>query len=93
MATVFIPSLMRDLTGGEQTVEVSGSTVREIVNGLEGRYPGFKDRLMDGFRLKGNITVAVDGEVSPIGVLADVKENSEVHFLPAIAGGSPQEKT
>ena len=87
MATVFIPSLMQDLTGGERTVEMPGRTVREIVNGLEGRYPGMKDRLMDGFRLKGNITVAVYGEVSPVGVLADVGESSEVHFLPAIAGG------
>ena len=87
MATVFIPSLMQDLTGGERTVEMPGRTVREIVNGLEGRYPGMKDRLMVGFRLKGNITVAVDGEVSPVGVLADVGESSEVHFLPAIAGG------
>jgi hypothetical protein len=47
-----------------------------------------KARLMDGFRLKGNITVAVDGEVSPVGVLAEVGESSEVHFLPAIAGGA-----
>jgi hypothetical protein len=42
---------------------------------------------MDGFKLKGNITVAVDGEVSPVGVLAKVQENSEVHFLPALGGG------
>ncbi len=88
MATVFIPSLMQDLTDGQQTVEVAGATVREIVNALEGPYPGMKARLMDGFRLKGNITVAVDGEVSPVGVLAEVGESSEVHFLPAIAGGA-----
>ena len=88
MATVFIPSLMQDLTEGQQTVEVAGATVREIVNALEGDYPGMKARLMDGFRLKGNITVAVDGEVSPVGVLAEVGESSEVHFLPAIAGGA-----
>jgi len=88
MATVFIPSLMQDLTDGQQTVEVTGATVREIVNALEGDYPGMKARLMDGFRLKGNITVAVDGEVSPVGVLAEVGESSEVHFLPAIAGGA-----
>ena len=88
MATVFIPSLMQDLTDGQQTVEVTGATVREIVNALEGNYPGMKARLMDGFRLKGNITVAVDGEVSPVGVLAEVGESSEVHFLPAIAGGA-----
>ena len=34
-----------------------------------------------------NISVAVDGEVSEIGILERVSPNSEVHFLPAIAGG------
>ncbi len=87
MATVFIPSLMQELTDGRQQIEVSGSTVREIINMLEESHPGIKNRLMDGFKLKGNVTVAVDGEVSPIGVLAKVQENSEVHFLPALGGG------
>jgi molybdopterin synthase sulfur carrier subunit len=87
MATVFIPSLMQKLTGGQQQVAVSGSTVREIINNLEEEYPGVKERLMDKFRLKPNITVAVDGEVTPIGMLEKVGEDSEVHFLPAIGGG------
>jgi molybdopterin synthase sulfur carrier subunit len=87
MATVFIPSLMQKLTGGQQQVAVSGSTVREIINNLEEEYPGIKERLMDKFRLKPNITVAVDGEVTPIGMLEKVDEDSEVHFLPAIGGG------
>ena len=78
---------MQELTDGRQQIEVSGSTVREIINMLEESHPGIKNRLMDGFKLKGNVTVAVDGEVSPIGVLAKVQENSEVHFLPALGGG------
>ena len=57
-------------------MDVTGLTVREIINELEQSHPGVKDRLMDGFKLKGNITVAVDGEVSPVGVLAKVQENS-----------------
>ena len=87
MATVFIPSLMRKLTGDRETVVVPGSTVREIINNLEAEHPGMKDQLVDKFRLKGNITVAVDGEVSPLGILEKVGEDSEVHFLPAIGGG------
>ena len=62
MATVFIPSLMQELTEGNAQLDVPGSTVREIIRELEQSYPGVKDRLMDGFKLKGNITVAVDGE-------------------------------
>ena len=87
MATVFIPSLMRKLTDDRETVVVPGSTVREIINNLEAEHPGMKDQLVDKFRLKGNITVAVDGEVSPLGILEKVGEDSEVHFLPAIGGG------
>ena len=87
MATVFIPSLMRKLTGDRETVVVSGATVREVINNLEAEHPGMKDQLVDKFRLKGNITVAVDGEVSPLGILEKVGEDSEVHFLPAIGGG------
>ena len=87
MATVFIPSLMRRLTDDRETVVVPGATVREIINNLEAEHPGMKDQLVDKFRLKGNITVAVDGEVSPLGILEKVGEDSEVHFLPAIGGG------
>ena len=87
MATVFIPSLMLKLTGGKQQVEVPGATVREIINNLEKEYPGVKDRLVDKWRIKPNISVAVDGEVTPLGMLEKVSEDSEVHFLPAIGGG------
>jgi molybdopterin synthase sulfur carrier subunit len=87
MATVYIPSLMQTLTGGESKVEIQGSTVRQIVENLEAAYPGMKQRLVDDNRIKPSISVAVDGEVTPMGMLEKVGENSEVHFLPAIAGG------
>ena len=87
MATVYIPSLMQKLTGGQQQVVVSGSTVRQIVENLEKDHPGIKERLVDNNRIKPNISVAVDGEISPMGMLEKVGEESEVHFLPAIGGG------
>jgi len=87
MATVFIPSLLQKLTDGSEVVDVSGSTVRQIVDGLENMHPGIKARLVDGFKIKPNISVAIDGEVSPLGMLEKVGEDSEVHFLPAIGGG------
>ena len=78
---------MQRLTGGNATVTVPGSTVREIVNNLEEMYPGIKERLVDKFKIKAGINVAVDGEISPIGILEKVGEDSEVHFLPAVGGG------
>ena len=88
MATVFIPSLMQKLTDGQGTVEVSGSTVREIITNLNEKYPGIQERIMDKHKVKANISVAVDGEVSPIGALEKVGRDSEIHFLPAIGGGT-----
>ena len=87
MATVFIPSLMQKLTDGEATVTVEGQSVREIINNLDEMYPGIKERLVDKIKIKTGITVAVDGEISPIGILAKVGSDSEIHFLPAVGGG------
>ncbi len=87
MATVYIPSLMQKLSDGKSKVEIEGASVRQIVNNLDAEYPGFKDRLVEDGRIKGNISVAIDGEITPLGMLEKVGENSEVHFLPAIGGG------
>ena len=46
-----------------------------------------QDRLTENGRLKAAFAVAVDGEVSQLGILEKVREDSEVHFLNAIAGG------
>ena len=87
MATVYIPSLMQKLSDGKSRVEIEGSSVRQIVNNLDAEYPGFKERLVEDGRIKGNISVAVDGEITPLGMLEKVGASSEVHFLPALGGG------
>jgi sulfur-carrier protein len=87
LPAVWIPALLRDLTGGQQTVRVPGKTVRQVIENLESRYPGIRARLCDGDRLQPSIAVAVDGEISPSGLRQRVQETSEIHFLPAISGG------
>lgn len=87
MATVYIPSLMRTHTGGQDKVEVAGSTVRQIIEQLDALYPGIKERLVENNKIRSNISVAVDGEVTPLGMIEKVGEDSEVHFLSAISGG------
>jgi molybdopterin synthase sulfur carrier subunit len=87
VAVVFIPALLREVTGGRDRLEVDGATVRQIVNNLEAAHPGVKERLCDGDALSPNVQVAVDGHVSRLGMLAKVGANSEVHFIPALSGG------
>jgi hypothetical protein len=50
-------------------------------------WPGVRERLADGDRLKPGISVAVDGVISPVGLLEAVSAQSEVHFVAAISGG------
>jgi sulfur-carrier protein len=88
MATVFVPSLMRDLTAGAARVEVAGRTVRQVIENLEAAYPGMRSRLLEGDRLRPAIGVAVDGVVTRLGLRQPVEDASEVHFLPAVSGGS-----
>ena len=87
MALVFIPSLMQNLSNGEQRVSVEGGNVRQVIDNLDSMFPGFKKRLVEEGRVKPNIAVAIDGEITPSGMIEKVSVDSEVHFLPAISGG------
>ena len=51
--TVRIPTPLRRMTNGQAKVEVEPANLGELVDKLNGEFPGFKDRLVD-----------VDGELS-----------------------------
>ena len=87
MPRVFIPPLLRPLTGGTSEVGVEGSSVRQVIAALDERFPGIRERLCDGDQLRPGLAVAVNGRMSSVGVLQKVGPESEVHFLPAIGGG------
>ena len=78
---------MQKLTDGKHNVEVEGETVRQVVDALETRYPGFKGRIVENDRITTALAVAIDGVVVTAGLRAKVGPDSEVHFLPALAGG------
>ena len=88
MPVAFIPALLRPLSGGRASLEVAGTTVGEVIDNLDRECPGIAARLRDGGRLRSNVRVAVDGQVSPIGLREKVSPESEVHFVAAIGGGA-----
>jgi membrane protein YqaA with SNARE-associated domain/molybdopterin converting factor small subunit len=87
MATFWIPSLLRNFTGGLSEVPANGATLAEAIEDLETRYPGIKARLIVDDRLKPNLALVVDGVTSKKGLRQPLTETSEVHFVPAISGG------
>jgi len=86
MALVFIPAMLQTLTAGVTQVHIVGRTVRDIIHTLEERFPGIKDRLLQGGDLRPDIAVAVDGEMA-LDLFERVRDESEVHFIPPISGG------
>ncbi len=84
---VWIPALYRDLTGGAETIKVSGDTIGEVIANLESRYPGFEDRLCEDDRIRPYISVAVNGEITRRGLHQRLSQPSEIHFVPALGGG------
>ena len=88
MALVHIPAPLRTLTGGNTEVEVSGSTLGEILANLEAIYPGIHKRLVDGERLRPGWAIFVDSVQMPRFLTTRLSENAEIYFAPAISGGS-----
>jgi molybdopterin synthase sulfur carrier subunit len=88
VAVVWIPSLLQSLTAGAEKVAVSGATVGEIIDSLDARFPGVKQRLVQDGAIRPHIAVAIDGDVSPEGLEQDVRDSSEIHFIPALSGGT-----
>ncbi|HEX2173005.1 MAG TPA: MoaD/ThiS family protein [Dehalococcoidia bacterium] len=91
MAVVWIPSLLQGLTDGAATVTVPGRTLRQVIDNLEARYPGVKERLVDTEegRLQPEIAAAIDGDTEHLGLIQPLEEDSEIQFIPAVSGGAP----
>jgi molybdopterin synthase sulfur carrier subunit len=87
MPLVFIPAQLRGLTGGKAQIELAAGSVREMVEGLEARFPGIKERLCQGDELAPGLQLSIDHAMTSRGLRAKLKPDSEVHFLPAFGGG------
>ena len=87
--TVRIPTPLRTLTGGEEQVQADGSTVQQVIENLEKKHPGIRDRLLDekGVRRFVNIYVGDEDIRFLDGLSTALKGGEEVSIVPAIAGG------
>jgi sulfur-carrier protein len=90
MPTIRVPTQLRPLAGGNREVSVEGTTVAEVLKGLDAAYPGFADRLFDdNGRLRRFVNVFVaDEDIRFLdGVDSAVSPGQTVSIIPAVAGG------
>jgi sulfur-carrier protein len=91
MALVRIPGPLRTLSQGETAIEVEAGDLRNAIEQLDTRFPGFRERLLDpSGNLRQFVNVYLNDEDVRFGGGLDSKvgERDEVSIIPAVAGGS-----
>ncbi|MDH4162047.1 MAG: MoaD/ThiS family protein [Nitrospirota bacterium] len=86
---VRIPTPLQKLTNGKPEVECSAKNVAEMVDVLEKDYPGMKDRLSEGGKVRRFINIYVNDEDIRFMNKEDtaLKDGDSISIVPAIAGG------
>jgi sulfur-carrier protein len=90
--TIFIPTPLRQFTGGNSTVEAQGATVSEALDVLTATHPDLRKHL---FTPEGKIRAFVnlylndeDIRYLPEKEATAIKEADTLSIIPSIAGGS-----
>jgi sulfur-carrier protein len=87
---VRVPTPLRKYTQGADEVNAQGSNVKSLVDDLENKYPGIKERICDETgKVRRFVNVYVNGD--DIRFLQNLdtalKEGDNISIVPAIAGG------
>lgn len=78
---------LRELAGGQGTLEIEGATLREVITGLEASHPKLVGWVVDEQgHVRSHVTLFLNGE--PAGLDAKVSPSDRIHVLPAISGGA-----
>ena len=84
-----IPTILRTYTDGAKTVSGDGDTLAALIDDVNGRHPGLKDRIVDDSSVRRFVNVYVNDEDVRFsgGLGAPVADGDVVVVLPAVAGG------
>ncbi|HSK27249.1 MAG TPA: MoaD family protein [Jiangellales bacterium] len=87
---VRIPTILRTYTGGAKAVPAQGETLARLIDDLESRHPGLRDRLVENGKLRRFVNVYLnDEDVRFLGGMGtELSDGDSVTVLPAVAGGA-----
>ncbi len=86
---VRIPTPLQKLSNGKAEVECRAKNVAELLDALEKDYPGMKERLSEGGKIRRFINIYVNEEDIRFMDKEDttLKDGDNISIVPAIAGG------
>ncbi|MEZ5091237.1 MoaD/ThiS family protein [Nocardioides sp.] len=88
--SVRVPTILRTYTGGESEVSAEGGTLLEVLDHLDGAYPGIKARVVDeagALRRFVNVYVGNDDVRFLDDLATPTPEGVQISVIPAVAGG------
>ena len=88
--SVRIPTILRTYTNGESEVSADGGTLSEVLDSLDGSYPGIKGRILDdqgAIRRFVNVYVGNDDVRFLEALETATPDGTQVSVIPAVAGG------
>lgn len=88
---VRVPTPLRRFTGGNGEVTAAGTSIKDVINDLESRHPGMRERLLDDKgEIRRFVNIYLNGDdVRFLDQLnSTVKDGDDISIVPAIAGGS-----
>ena len=95
MARIMIPTPLRQFAEKNDSVEMSGTTVGEVLGALTTRFPDLKNHLFNNEgKLRSFVNVYLnDEDIRYMDKVATaVKDSDTVSIVPSIAGGKWQKK-
>ena len=86
---VRIPTILRTYTGGEKAVQGSGGTLTALLDDLDSRHTGIRERIVDGDQLRRFVNVYLNDEDVRFldGISTKLTDGDSITILPAVAGG------
>lgn len=80
------PALLALFPGAPMTLNMAATTVAEVLDGLDARWPGMRDRLCDSRpAIRRHIQLFVDGARATLAT--PLRPGADVVFLTAVSGG------
>ena len=86
---VKVTANLQKMVGGKRSVQAEGASVRELLDDLDGRYPGFKKQIVTDGQIHRFVNIYLnDEDIRFLDKLdTPLKEGDTLSILPALAGG------
>ena len=87
---VRIPTPLRNITNGLDLVEANGANLEAVIDDLDARYSGMRERLIDeDDEVRRFVNIFVNGEDVRFldGIVTVINADDEISIVPAVAGG------